>query len=462
MINTEYASNNRILADFSMKDTARNTAQHTSALWGKDVNLRARPVAFVNAGWIEPLKQLDKQEDGQDQENPALAPSSAARNESPSPVKQDINLVAQAAPLPKDTGELEPADELPNSSLFFYDLAGASKDAKPAETPPLRSLDIPPSPEPEEESDSGEVILFKGRSQTAARTRTQALPPKKVQTVMHDEIKVQVHVTNKTDTKKDVPPRSPRHSRPNAPSLIRDEINDDDDTDDAIVADYIANLVEHADDSDSPNLLLNSRDLGGDDVVLDDEDEESEGLLEESSGDSEDEVEDDKKEDIDDETLARLLSKQEELGMGSNELIISDGVYTKSNAAAGSQNRKVSNKARNLGFPSASAMADAFDDLDLMDWNRPSLGNSNKKQRKKQVPEFDVEDSDLQETLQSSWDKDRERKKQKKLEREGLRAAGMLGKNANPDDLRYKYTHGMSFDDIKVELREFLLSDDDR
>lgn len=101
-------------------------------------------------------------------------------------------------------------------------------------------------------------------------------------------------------------------------------------------------------------------------------------------------------------------------------------------------------------------MAEAFDDLDLMDWHRPSLNNF-KNVGKHKEPEFDVSDSDLEEAMAIAWKKDRVKKADKKRAREELRSQGLLSKHANPEDLKIKYRGGMSIDDIEVEFEAFLM-----
>jgi hypothetical protein len=63
----------------------------------------------------------------------------------------------------------------------------------------------------------------------------------------------------------------------------------------------------------------------------------------------------------------------------------------------------------------------------------------------------------MEAALHIAWQKDREKKKQRRMAREQLRAEGLLGKNVDKNDPRVKYQSGMSLDDIQTELRTFLL-----
>jgi hypothetical protein len=200
--------------------------------------------------------------------------------------------------------------------------------------------------------------------------------------------------------------------------------------------------------------------------------------LESSGSDSTDDDEDedndeDEDEELDDETIARVLQKQEELGLGSEEVLLYGGdeffggsIKTQSSFRQyGRSNR--TRQARGRGkrdptFPSASAMADAlamdpYGGFDIMDTERPSLKPKKKGRRGQMPPELD--DSDLNEQLQNSWEADRAKKRVKKAEREELRQQGLLGRKGKAADLKVKYKGGIDNEDIVEEIREFLLSD---
>jgi hypothetical protein len=141
--------------------------------------------------------------------------------------------------------------------------------------------------------------------------------------------------------------------------------------------------------------------------------------------------------------------------MGGDDLAI----FSSSFAQTGSRKKAGAGRALQ-GRASASQVADAFDNLDLADWSH--LTGQSRKRRSKQPPIFNVDDSELESTMNTAWARDRERKKSRKLEREALRAEGLLDKNADPDDLRVKYRTGMKLDDVKTELTAFLLGSGER
>lgn len=168
-----------------------------------------------------------------------------------------------------------------------------------------------------------------------------------------------------------------------------------------------------------------------------------------------------------DEKIARLLAKQEELGMGSDELLLfddeadEDDVHT--DAMFFQPKRKTRRGIRGPNqatgdFPRASALADAYDGFDIMDFERPSLALPKKSKRRKGKLILDSEvDSELEDSMQLAWEHDRMRKRERKEEREELRALGMLGKKKGKPALTAKYKEGMSLSAINDEIRAFLI-----
>ena len=199
--------------------------------------------------------------------------------------------------------------------------------------------------------------------------------------------------------------------------------------------------------------------------------------LQEGIDDIEDErdLEERRMERMTDEQIARLLSKQEELGLGSNSLVLFDGSDTAGNelkeaqldgsfgqsVTLQSQNRSKRKKRNQPRFPSATAFADVLDHdpyngFDVMDQERPSL-----RKRPKGRRAIELSDSELEQTITKAWENDRVKKKNRKQEREELRAQGLLGKKGKLD-LKAKYGEGMSLEQVKAEIRNFLLTPAER
>lgn len=491
-----------------MRDEARNTASHQSSLgWPSgDAKLRQRPVTFVSAGVIEPLKDERSADEPSDpivvEESPedvidaVVTASSEVDNSGKDTETIDlIQLETAIQTVEEETviteisvqehliGTTETAESQGSDSkeLFFFDLG---------DDQPMADLPIPPPKIPSPRSSfagsdsSEEVILFRGRTANAqgpARRHEASLPsvitaPSKVSGgSKHEATGV---TSNKPVARKSTSPSQfcrkrskSRRNRSRAPKSTKDE------EEDAILADYIANMAADSDDDFVGRLQAFSgqRDLGGDEgaVNFGSGDEKSPrgddwlgngGVESVKSGSSDAEEEDfrsgdneDMDAEMDDEAIARLLAKQEELGMGGDDLLL----FTSSFAQTGSRKAQGKRPAKATYCPaSATQVADAFDNLDLADWSH--LTGQTRKRRSKQPPNFNVSDSEIEAALKTAWSRDRERKKNRKLEREALRAEGLLGKNANPDDLRVKYPSGMKLDDMKAELTAFLLSSAER
>ncbi|KAL5339256.1 hypothetical protein BJX70DRAFT_160037 [Aspergillus crustosus] len=112
-------------------------------------------------------------------------------------------------------------------------------------------------------------------------------------------------------------------------------------------------------------------------------------------------------------------------------------------------------------FASATAFADALEldsyyGFDIMDFSHPSLT----KKKKKKYEHLDVPalDSELETELINAWNNDRHKKKLKKRERQELRTQGLLGRRKSDPDLKTKHADGMSIEDLKSEISQFLLS----
>ena len=378
---------------------------------------------------------------------------------------------------------------------------------KLADTSHIAQHDTPQSPEEESvaqsdvDSDSSdEVILFKGRD--AARQQRKAPSPKPTSSGVVESTDASMpQETNLTvrfveETTDDVMATDPdpqmeldfislKPSRPKRVSSNKQRPTMDSDEEDeeaAIIADYIANTQIGFDDDDSdeqgdvthPGLGSHSfnilRDLGGTDSDAIPSQPSSEGDSENDMGDnSEDEEEEEEEEEdekyqlqAEDERLARLIATQEELGFGGNDVMLFDGADADDGwiAATSLPRRKTKRGAKRSRmfqggsqFPNATKMADAFDELDLMDMQGSRL------QRSKKGPiSFGLSDSELEDALNVAIKKDRLRKAEKKKAREELRSQGLLGKNVSPHDLRVKYQGGMSLDDLANEFEVFMLS----
>lgn len=211
-------------------------------------------------------------------------------------------------------------------------------------------------------------------------------------------------------------------------------------------------------------------DSSEDDDLLDGADDDSEDDDKELRAEREIER---KIERMSDEQVARLLAKQEELGMGAESLMLFDGLDGDEGEeeeeddgfmpASASRRRPRVNKTPKSAkgeFPSATMTADAYDGFDVMDFERPSISVKKRTKGRKGKPVFELSDSELERSMNDAWDLDRHKKSAKKREREELRAAGLLGKGRpGKPDIKAKYKEGMNIEEIKEEMRDFLMGD---
>ncbi|KEF53644.1 uncharacterized protein A1O9_10044 [Exophiala aquamarina CBS 119918] len=180
-----------------------------------------------------------------------------------------------------------------------------------------------------------------------------------------------------------------------------------------------------------------------------------------------------------DEQIARALAKQEELGMGGDEILLFNGqvdggggddededdddeLASAADFIPFSLKKHISNRAKSKRnrrgrdtFPPAEAFADALEQdpygaFDIMDFDRPSL-RPKKKGRKADLPfELGTDDPDLEAQLRNSWNKDREKKASRKRE-----------KIAEREGLLLESAERSSPAAIKAEIRQFLIQEGD-
>ena len=178
-----------------------------------------------------------------------------------------------------------------------------------------------------------------------------------------------------------------------------------------------------------------------------------------------------------DEYMARLLSKQEELGLSSHELLLYDGVEQVPPLAAAmrkpdgeTSSCKIDNlheKGKHRSryeFPSASLIVDVLDQdpyggFDIVDRDRPGIRSMVKGRGGKF--HLELSDSELEQKLQSQWKRDRNNKKIRKEERESLRAQGLVGKKGKAKS-KVKHPTDTSLADVKDQIVEFLESNGER
>lgn len=473
---------------FSMADEARHTSQHPSH-WDAGGILRSKPVSFVSAGPIEPLKELEQDLSQQmakdvvkEPDQPQPSPPSLPIAEMPEHMISDDEI--QDALL--NTGDGEDCDDADDVSSvigpeeleqdivratrtdkeksadqpqarFFFDLKGDRRAGSAPKPPvPIRSRSR------ESDSSSGdEVILFKGRDATPIRRApepTSATESTKITlTQMETEIRAveaDLSVPGTTHRGRSKRVKGVFKGKRTGPGQRHRLAQESDDDDAAIMADYLTNMRENGEMSDLLNSQLpdarNTRDLGGsgNEEIYDHGPEESEPhsrafqqqKQEAKNGSYESGSE------LDDTTLAKLLQGHMP---GTEEELTFEGFASSSSESPDSEDGPPA-------FGQGGHQTLDIDDFDLMDWSRPSLRKKKSKASRAPIT-FDVSDDDLQQTLQMAWKNDRLKKSERKKQREELRALGMLGRHASkPGDLRTKYPAGMDVQQVGEEIKGFL------
>jgi hypothetical protein len=414
--------------------------------------------------------------------------------------------------LSTSSDQLSPSPRVGTPDLFFVDTTGDTQAVPQTQRPQIRSLS------PTKSDSSDDEVIFHGRS---SQPRVVEDPVVKQQHQQVIKVLTASQVTSSEQSWDDTSVEWVHRSKPGIgwavprarkkaaeqPPLLTFPIQKEQTEDTSAVDDYLKNVQEH-----DPDFLHSAtfvqRDLdidlayGGhvhqqfqslsvsgvntkdgskstaaqtfhDNYVGSDSGDEIAEFGElsnsESSSSDEDNVDADDSEDeednptecIDDESLAILLSKQEELGLGSDKLILYDeGVDATVARTALRYAKETPKKSRREkgSFPSATLMVDVlkqdpYGGFDIMDFDRPSL---RKRKGKGKSTKSDLSDSGLGESMQPVWQGDRKKKAEQKQEREELRAQGLLGRKS----VNSKYGEGMTIWQIGKEFESFLASEE--
>ena len=167
-----------------------------------------------------------------------------------------------------------------------------------------------------------------------------------------------------------------------------------------------------------------------------------------------------------DERLAHRLAKQEELGLGGDELLLLDGAesdlselnmeqldYEAERYTQKQRRIKEARSSRLLGYESEG---DTYGGFDILDRDRPSI----QLKSKSKMLFTGTSDDELEDSLRLAWHNDKLKKKAQKKEREAIRNQGLLTKGK--PKLAVKYSDGITIDQVKDELKKFLESGESR
>lgn len=502
-IRDHYPTHNTPTA-FTLTDEARTTA-HGATAWSKDSRLRSRPITFVSAGCVDPLKQLEDQLQRRALEalghilRASPGDNEAHKSETADDPQADVGSIVEDGDMAVDDQEVDmhgsergvteqsscsprgtedttgqssirrqtspcggPVEapertipREPGSPLFFFDTTrDESRDNKVtrmerqsfAANAPLGVGAGQSSNAPDTDSSEEDVILFKGRrhhgrTALAAKSTTGAFDLDALQT----EIRVVGGVSGspgrgplnrlppvstrtqkkreKNEIKRNKKNRKSRSAKGKDAHMHVASTNDDEE--EAIVADYIANMRQQM-------------------------------IEEESSSD----------ESLQDMVRAELPTAPDPSNTGN------DGAKHSSDTDSGAADSPRCTDdlsiteasvvtARGLGEDAACHLES---DLTIVDTNlQQSTVVKPSRRSKAQLPSFlHLSDSDLESQLIMSFESGRLKKAEKRKERERLRAQGVLGSKVREDDTRTKYPTGMKLEQVADELRSFLNSNQAR
>ncbi|KAI9666317.1 MAG: hypothetical protein M1821_004252 [Bathelium mastoideum] len=514
-------SNGSEHSHFSLRDEAANTGRHYDLSSSKEP-LRYKRMNFVSAGSSIPTPPIEDDKDdkiaesapehnvlksGENSPSQALAKmhldSASKENANPDEAK-GLSSVDDQTDVAKDTFQ----QPTPSQSTFVVDTLGTGRKPDTGfKNPQIRS----PSPTPSDSSE--EVIVFRGRDTTKLIEKSQSREVPSHRTAdqpsgrrpgIIDDPKEPANTNKRTVAELtpfkptwDDSPDNWAHRDEKAARIKQESGRDVNGRINASVEsafarsrrprrrnqealdDYAANILangehmipgvrtaayketlealaafEEDDEEDSDEFWLNE--LDDDDL---DSGSEDEGLA--RLRDEDDRIAR-RLERMTDEQMARILAKQEELGLGSDDIILFDGEddeddddpnndYSDSDVQLYStqRNAKTAMKGRAIE-------EQPYRDFDIMDFDRPSLQAT----RRGFNPNGPSDGLDKEQfaAMLSTWEADRQKKRLRKREREELRAQGLLGKKHGKPDLSAKYSQGIGAQDIIDEIRGFLMS----
>ncbi|KAL4778083.1 hypothetical protein BJX76DRAFT_167140 [Aspergillus varians] len=386
----------------SMQQEARNTEGRN--LWRLNAQLRCRAVQFVSAGNLEPAQELTP------------------------------NSTAEEAPANEDNRTRERACELiTNESSGYKSDSGPASEITTATSPILPAR---PCSHMSEDSSEDEVV-FRGRRSSPRFNNDVGSQPPSVGGNLSGEIDESPACTNTPIAPADASPGSAESniSREDTPNWIRINCNaarsrPKMSEEDEILADYIAHIID--DESGDESSSAEEQPLGDDGAPADIQ-----------------------------EDLKCCYSAREDIDTDYHDLSSEEALDDETHHVLSNLSQSARKNPDDGTFASATAFSDALEldpyyKLDIMDFSRPSLRK--KKSKKLGHLDFEALDTELENKLVTAWNNDRLKKKSKKREREELRARGLLGRRKDDPDLKTKYTDGIDIEDLKSEIRLFLLS----
>lgn len=473
--NQYYLSEHKPISDernnsgFTLADIARETSLHDHSVWGERSNLRNKPVHFVDSGLSELFKSNLSDEADINIVNAVTTDHADRRGfiteESDQPQKSPVfKDASNNSDRPRAVKILTPSVRMQttgpaidkmtcNSEVFVIDEIEKKVTGKSGQT---SSVQIPESHSSLDSSSGDELILFRGRrSHNGGMPHRNSLPTMTSRHSPHSTDDICFSITLQNPKSKDKIPRRQKTER------NRGRIDKEED----ILLDYISNIQENGELGDTNEQDRHTEHtFGGSEEELlfgpNMSDNETHGGLYVSNKDS--------RHHLRENSSISDLHQTDRYEMNKNDDL--DNISDEQGGRATFVARSMSGPRSSLYNMDAFAGLNVLDTnkgrdklcreqvgFDHMDWNRPGVQRVERgKGALGQHFSFDNCDSDLELRLRMAWENDRLRKKERKKEREEIRASGMLRKKVILDDLRFKYPFGLTITEVADELRSFL------
>ncbi|RMZ84374.1 hypothetical protein DV738_g582, partial [Chaetothyriales sp. CBS 135597] len=519
------------LNSFSMAQEARNTESHTNG-WA-NARLRGNAVAFVSAGHLvqEELQSSGQEDQVQEAEKKPVAVSGVRTDEYPPTDTPPTSIDApEQVPEPKKDTNLDSDSDSAAEKILFRGRSKQTSDASSSPKPSLLSTRST-SHQPPSLPSSRKVSQTRAPAPKKSRLKQMLFVSDEEEAIIQDYIanmsvqddegdeetfrfyKAAGHENVKVQTK----------SKLNMASVSSYQADKPADWDSSALSDFdqlsttdeeieeIDQVLRHRDRPNGAQYLVTAGAKGGDYAKwiqhskltsstatakiqayhesLKTTVETEEDVFDSSSDGDEDALEDIiddiESEDAEnaeiiartnrmtDEQIARALAKQEELGIGADQLVLFDGqegeydedanfrfnhsshFATSASPPGSGRSRAKKNRRQQNNFPSAAAFADVLDEdpytgFDVMDFDRPSVRPKRKGKKNDFAFDFGLSDDELATHIKSQWQKDRDRKAARKREKmEELEALLIEAEERS---------HPAA---IRAEIRRFLIEETD-
>ncbi|KAL7923151.1 hypothetical protein ACQKWADRAFT_290104 [Trichoderma austrokoningii] len=453
--NRHSTPSNNVIA-FTLIDEARQTSSHDTSFWSQNTQLRKKPVAFVSSGSHDPLtsppiKEEETEDSTKSTETPAAADEAQlqpdpkqlrpdARQPEPDTCSSSDEVIVF-----KGRNHMKPKIQAPEitqpapKTLQIPEVTRTSEETQVSKTTQIEEAQTPEAKHIPEASNNfksthaQEITLTSIQTEIQAVERELSSEPRETRIQDNEASKEEIRDEDEEGSDGLFWPKKKSNKSRRRPKWGEDS------EEDAILADYIANMRQNGEmmgETSEEDSESSSTDDAGDHLSA------PPGLKDEGNVDIYSEAD---------------YQRQKSL---FNELDDDLDKRESHSISRPSSQEKLKGKTAIKG-PTGTFMHSFTEaehpeepgDFDFMDWERPSVRR--KKGRARRLLLGSDIDSDLEDRLQAAYNNDRQRKAERKREREELRATGMLGKRSQPD-LLAKYRTGITASEAVDEIKTFL------